>query len=158
MKALRKKEGFMMIEVIIATSIIVVFILISMSVATKAITFSKLSFHNVQAVFLLEEGAEAIRINRDNAWANISGLTSGTVYYPTFSGGTWTFSTTPTQIDNFTRTIVMSNVNRNTTTGDISVSGVNDIGTKLFTITVSWLEGGQTISKNLKFYISDIFS
>lgn len=154
----KNNKGFMMIEIIIATSIIVIFVLISMSVATKTIAFSRQSFHITQAAFLLEEGAEAVRINRDNAWINISGLTAGTIYYPTFSGGTWVLSTSPSQVDNFTRTVVMSNVNRDATTSDIVSSGVNDAGTKLFTVTVSWPEGGQTITKTLKFYISDIFS
>lgn len=147
----------MMVEVIVATSIIIIFVLVSMSVATKSIVFSRQSFHNTQAAFLLEEGAEAVKINRDNAWTNISNLTAGTVYYPVFSGGTWIFSTTLSKIDNFTRTVVMTNVNRDNTTKDIAVSGNNDVGTKLFTVTVSWQEGGQGMSKTLKFYISDIF-
>ena len=154
----KTNKGFMMIEIIIATSIIVVFLLIAMSVASKSISFSYKSVHATQASFLLEEGAEVVRINRDNIGSNISGLTPGTNYYPVFSGGVWTLSTTLTKVDDFTRTVVISNVNRNVSTGDIAVSGTNDTGTKLVIVTVTWPEGGQTMTKTLKFYISDIFS
>jgi len=152
------KKGFMMVEVIIAISIIVVSILAAMSVTQKSIYVARQSLHVSQATFLLEEGAEAVRIVRDNAWSNISSLTIGTDYYPTFSGGTWILSTTPSTIGIFTRKINMANVNRNVTTGDIASSGVNDSGTKLITITVSWTEGGVAMSKTLSFYIMDIFS
>ena len=160
MKQLRS-GGFMMLEIIIATSIIVVFLLVAMSVAAKAIAFSRQSLHVSQAAFLLEEGAEAVRINRDNAWTNISGLTPGTNYYLNFSGGSWIFqqsAPSPSQTDNFTRTVVVSNVSRDATTGDIALFGNNDSGTKLVIVTVAWTERGQTLTKTLKFYISDIFS
>lgn len=152
----RKARGFLTLEIILATSIITAFVLISMSVASKTIAFSKRSFHNTQATFLLEEGAEAVRILRDNGWNNISGLSAGSVYYPTFSGNTWTLSATPSQVENFTRTVIMTNVNRDANK-DIAVSGTDDPGTKFFTVSVSWSESGQTLSKTLKFYISDIF-
>ena len=66
----------------------------------------------------------------------------------------------------FTRTVVLADVNRDTsvdpntsTSKDIvSSGGALDSGTKLITVTVSWTEGGATITKNLKFYIIDIFS
>ena len=100
-----------------------------------------------------------MRIVRDNAWSNISGLTVGTNYYPTFSGGTWTLSTTANTVGIFTRQVVLLSVNRDSTTDDIVTSGgVVDDGTKLVTITVSWQEGATTISRELSFYLTDIFS
>lgn len=147
-----------MVEVLVAASIITVSILAAMAVTQKAVFVSRTSFHQTQAGFLLEEGAEAVRILRDNAWSNISSLTAGTNYYPTFSGGTWTLSLTPNTVGIFTRTVVISAVNRDNTTKDISVSGTDDAGTKLITVTVSWIEGGATINKSLQFYIMDIFS
>lgn len=153
-----KKLGFMMVEALVAVSILTASILISMSVTARSIATSRFSFNANQASFLLEEGAEVVRIVRDNGWSNISGLSIGTTYYPTFSGNTWVLSTTPNVFGKFTRTVNISNVNRNSTTGDISSSGVNDEKTKLVTITVSWVDGGQVKSKVLSFYIFDIFS
>lgn len=147
----------MMVEVIVAISIIVVSVLAAMTVTQKSISVSRQALHTSQASFLLEEGAEVARILRDNAWSNISSLSSGTNYYPVFSG-TWTLSTTSSTVGIFTRTITVTSVNRDNTTADIATTGTNDPGTKLITVTVSWNESGQTMSKTLSFYIMDIFS
>ena len=148
----------MVIEVLIAVSIIAVSILAAMTVAQKSVQVSRQSFHATQASFLLEEGAEAVRVLRDNAWTNISALSAGANYYPVFSSGTWTLSLSPATIGIFTRTISLANVNRDNSSKDISVSGSDDPGTKLVTVTVSWPEGGTTVTKTLQFYILDIFS
>jgi len=53
----------------------------------------------------------------------------------------------------------VSAVNRDDTTKDIVTSGgTTDAGTRLVTVTVSWLEGATTVSKSIQFYIMDIFS
>lgn len=156
----------MVVEIIVAISIITVSILAAMTVAQKSIYVSRQSFHTTQVAFLLEEGAEVVRILRDNAWTNISSLTVGTTYYPKFSGDTWTLTTISSDgtVGIFTRTVSVANVNRDNTVGTstskdiVSSGGTFDSGTKLITVTVSWLEGGQTITKTLQFYITDIFS
>ena len=151
-------RGFMVVEVLVAVSIITVSVLAAMTVAQKSIYVSRQAFHTTQAGFLLEEGAEGFRILRDNAWTNISSLIVGTNYYPTFSGNTWTLSQTANTVGIFTRTLSLASVNRDNTTKDISSVGTNDPGTKLVTVTVSWPEGGVTLTKTLQFYIMDIFS
>lgn len=158
MKKNSQIRGFMMVEVIMAISIIIVSVLAAMFVTQKSISVSRRALHTSQATFLLEEGAETVRIVRDNAWGNISGLTIDTNYYPTFSGSTWILSSTPNTVGIFTRTVRIANVNRDTITGDIASSGVNDAGAKLVTVTVSWTESGNIMSKTLSFYIMDIFS
>lgn len=153
-----KKFGFMMIEVLVAVSIITASVLAAMAVAQKSISLSYRSLHTAQASFLLEEGAEAIRIMRDDDWANISNLNTVTDYYLVFSGSTWTLDTNFSQVDNFTRKINIANVYRDPVSGDIASSGTEDAGTKLITVTVSWNEGSNTITKTLPFYIMNIFS
>jgi Tfp pilus assembly protein PilV len=133
-----KTKGFALVEVILAFAIIASSVLISMAVIQKALQGSYSSFHNAQASFLLEEGAEKARIVRDNGWNNIINLN------------------TTEQLGIFTRTSVASSVNRNVSTGVIG-SGVDDPGTKLITITVSWQEQGVSKSRDLKFYVMDIF-
>ncbi len=151
-------SGFMTVEVLIAVSVITISILAATTVAQKSVYVSRQGLHFSQANFLLEEGGEAVRILRDNSWSNISSLAAGTTYYPVFSLGTWTLSTTPNTVGVFTRKVVFSNVNRDNTTKDISPTGTDDPGTKLVTVTISWPEGGATITKTLSFYILDIFS
>lgn len=149
----------MTVEILLAASIIAVSVLAMINVVGKSIALSRLGLRVSQASFLLEEGAEAVRVYRDNnTWTNFTtNLTAGTNYYPSFSGGTWTFSTTPSTVGIFTRKIVVTAVNRDANS-DIAVSGTNDTGTKLITVTVSWTENGTSYSKTLSFYIADIFS
>jgi Tfp pilus assembly protein PilV len=159
MKKNIKNSGFMVIEMLVAISIITVSILTAMTVAGKSVYISHQALHTTEAGFLLEEGAEAVRIVRDNDWTNISSLSPNTNYYPIFYDNTWTLSTiVPYPIDIFTRTVTIQNVNRNNTTGDIATVGTDDPGTKLITITVSWPEGGTILSKTLQFYLTNIFS
>jgi len=158
MKKFFYNQGFMMVEILIVASIISVSVLAFMAVAQKSIYLSRQSLHTAQAVFLLEEGAEAVRVLRDNNWDNITALSTNTTYYPTFTGGTWTMSDTPSTVGIFTRTVDIDSVNRDNITDDIAVSGTADDGTRLVTVNVSWLEGGNTVTKTLSFYISNIFS
>jgi Tfp pilus assembly protein PilV len=153
-----KIRGFMMVEVMVAVSIITVAILSAMAVSEKAVQISRQAFQSEQAAFLLEEGAEAVRILRDTDWDNISSLTAGTDYFPVFSGGTWTLSATPNTTGIFTRTVSVEAVKRDSVTGDIDSLGDTDPGSKLVTVSVSWQSGGSTAIRNLQFYIFDIFS
>jgi Tfp pilus assembly protein PilV len=153
--------GFLMVEVLVAVSIIAISILAAMAVAQKSIYVAREATHMSQASFLLEEGAEAVRVLRDNNWSNISGLTLNTNYYLKFSNGTWSLTSTAGDgtVGIFTRTVSVASVNRDNTTKDIvSTGGTLDSGTKMVTLTVSWPEGDTTISKTLQFYIMDIFS
>lgn len=150
-------KGGMMVEVLIAIFIILVVVLAAFKVTQKALSLSIRSVHQSQASFLLEEGAEATRIIRDNAWSNISGLSLNTNYYLVFTGGTWTLSTTPNQIGTFTRNLVFSGAYRDGSY-NLASSGTLDNQAKLVTVTVSWQDGTQITSKTLQFYIMDIFS
>ena len=150
--------GFMLVEVVITTSIIVSSLLVLIAVAQKSISLSRQSLERGEASFILEEGAEAMKIIRDNAWTNISGLTAGTTYYLSWNGTTWSTTTTASSIGNFTRTVVVAAVNRDSS-DDIALSGTADSGTKKITITVSWpLGDSTTLSKTVSFYVSDIWS
>jgi len=154
----KTNRGFLVVEMLVAVAIITFSILAAMAVTQKALYVARLALHESEAALLLEEGAEATRILRDNDWDNVSSLSNGTNYYPTFAGGTWTLSTTPATVGIFTRTVNLASVNRDSTTLDISESGADDPKTKLITVTVSWSEGDATKTKTLSFYLLDIFS
>jgi Tfp pilus assembly protein PilV len=154
-----KSRGFLTVEILVAVSIITLSVLAVMGVAQKSVALARQSLHATEATYLLEEGAEAVRVVRDGAWSNISAMTLGTNYYPTFTGGTWTLSTTASNVGIFTRSITLAAVNRDDTTQDIVNSGGTlDSSTKLVTVSVSWVEGTATVTKTLSFYIADIFS
>jgi len=163
------QTGFSLVEVLIACAVISVSIFALMSASTQGIQLSREALQQVQAGSILEEGAEAVKSIRDtnvsgtdSGWANIGGLTLDTNYYLTFNTSTnvWLLSTTPTSaIDSlFTRVITFSAVNRDANDDITSSGGTLDVKTKKVTVTVTWPRSDNTTtSKNLGFYISDIF-
>lgn len=159
-KKYKNNSGGLMLEVLIVASIVTVAFIASLAVAQKSIQVSRQSIHASQAAFLLEEGAEAVRVLRDNAWTNITALSTSTTYYPTFTANTWTLSTTPNTIDIFNRTVELDPVYRDSSSDDIlppGGSGTLDTGTMLVNVNVSWSEGTQNKTKTLSFYINNIF-
>ena len=154
-----KKSGFTLVEVLVACVIISTTIIALMSATSKGIDLSTRSLRQVEANMLMEEGVEATKSIRDTSWTTISGLTLNTNYYLSFTNA-WTLSTTQSaQIDGiFTRTIVFSQVYRDSN-DDISSSGTPDIGIKKVNVTVNWKSsGGGTNSKNIIFYLANIFN
>ena len=154
-------KGFTIIEVLIACVIISTTTLALASVASTGIQLSNRSLRQVQANLLMEEGAEAVKSIRDNNWTTISDLDLDTDYYLSFDINTnsWTLGQTPTAtIDGvFTRVIVFSLVYRDDN-DDIASSGEPDLGTKSVNVSVSWPTPSGTNSKNINFYLANIFN
>ncbi len=158
-KSLRKKNsaGFSLLEMVVACAIILFSIFAVMSLARKSNQLAKQALDETSASFLLEEGAEAVKIVRDNGWSNISSLTNGTSYYPSWNGTTWQLSATPAIIDNkFTRRVVMSAVSRDSSDNIVTSGGTLDSGTKKITASVSWAGASSTITKSFSFYVTNI--
>lgn len=159
--SLKKQSGFSLIEVIIATSIIglvSVTVFASFSLVTS---YAHKNTATLQAAFLLEEGAENIRILRDFGWtANIASLTPGISYRFVWdsAASTWKATTTVVLIDSkFDRTFVLSNINRDGSHNIVTSGGTSDAGSRMATITVSWLDGGATTTRSLATYIFNTF-
>lgn len=149
------RQGFFLIEVIVASSIIAVVLILLIGSIQNTVEVSNRALERTQSSFLLEEGAEATKAIRDTSWSNISALTPGTPYYLSYNGTSWAFTTTPNTIDRFTRTVTLSAVYRNSS-DDIASSGTLDAGTKLVTVTVSWLASSGMQTKSLSLYITNI--
>lgn len=153
-------KGFFLVEVVVATGVIAVTLILLLSTIQNSVEISQRSMERSMASYALEEGAEAIKAIRNNSFATyIATLTAGTTYYLSWSSNAWTTTTSPQTVGIFTRTIVMSDVSRDSTTKDIVTSGgTNDVNTKKFTVTVTWTPQGTTTSKSeeLSFYISNI--
>jgi type II secretory pathway pseudopilin PulG len=155
-----KKRGSMLVELLIAASIITTSVLVIMNTVQGSSQASRQALHTLQASFLLEEAAEAVRTIRDNNWSDVSGLIPAQDYYLVFSPttGTWSLLNTAEAVGSFTRKINVTNVMRDNVTANISSTGTLDPNTKMITVIVSWQEGGKTISKTISFYLMNIFS
>jgi type II secretory pathway pseudopilin PulG len=133
---LRLQSGQALVELLVAISISALMLpgLATAMVASRAGTAQQ--DKRLQATALLREANEAVRIVRQTGWAGFG--VNGT-YRPAISGSTWTLTAGAETIGNFTRSIVISDVQRNTTTGAIvSSGGTVDPSTKKVVSTVAW--------------------
>ncbi|HTH72055.1 MAG TPA: type II secretion system protein [Candidatus Pristimantibacillus sp.] len=89
----------------------------------------------LQASALLHEATEAVRVVREAGWGNIAA--NGT-YHPAVSGSTWTLASSPETIGNFTRTVTISDAERNSSGALVASSGTIDPATKHIEVSVDW--------------------
>lgn len=89
----------------------------------------------LQATALLRETEEAVRSVREKGWANIA--TNGT-YRPTIVSNGWGLTAGAETVGNFTRQIVISDVQRNAAGAIVTSGGTVDPATKKVTASVSW--------------------
>ena len=156
------KKGLSIIEVIVGVSIL---LLAFLGLVTGYNRFIRASFNTVptiKASYLLEEGAEALKILRDTSWsAKIAPLSTATTYALDFSTTTaiWSATTTNTSIDTiFYRTFTVTNLNRDANS-DISTStGTYDANIKLITLSVAWKDRAATTTRQMSFFLANLFS
>ncbi len=154
------KKGLSLVEVLVASSIIIVFFMALVGIYNVYLKISRTNIYSIKAGYLAEEGIEAIKSLRDISWNNnIAPLSANTDLYLDFSGGRWVSTSTNTYIDGmFERKINITTVNRDPSTGDIVTSGGSlDAGTRLVTVTVSWPYKNATSSRVVATYIANIF-
>jgi hypothetical protein len=149
-------RGVSLVEMVVVSAVLGTTMLFVIGGVRTSVQLSILSVERAQSAALLEEGAEVVRFLRDSAWTNISNKTVGTNYYPLFTGGTWTLTTTPTTIGEFTRTVVFANAYRDGS-NKFAASGTLDADSRLVTITNQWSTLSGTRTESLTLYISNIF-
>lgn len=164
------KEGFGLIEVLVATAIIGVTFFALVGTARLASVAVEDSVLNTRASFLLEEGIEVSKLLRDTGWNEHFNkrFTVGQTYYPVFTAGsnTWTLTASnPGLIDGlFTRTMTFTGVCRATGTDDIvgpepcAGGNYSDPDARLVRATVSWARrGGMVRTQEAETYLINIF-
>lgn len=153
----RTSQGVALVEIVIVAAIVgTVFVAIA-QVMILSVRPIGASTSQTEAIFLAEEAIEAVRVMRNESWStNIDSLANGTTYYPVVTAGNWTLSTAPPgPINNlFTRTVVLSAVDRDTNDDIIDV-GTLDTGTRKITATVAWTERTRNYSIVIDAYITD---
>src|SRR3989344_5919715 len=83
-------SGVSLIEAVFGVSLVSVFIFSLMLATQLSQKIVGESVRNIQASFLLEEGADAVKIFRDTSWSSgIGSLATGTDYYFSYNGTTW---------------------------------------------------------------------
>ncbi|KKU20949.1 MAG: hypothetical protein UX31_C0024G0018 [Candidatus Nomurabacteria bacterium GW2011_GWA1_46_11] len=158
-KSLDGHRGMTLVEVLIATSIILVFLLALFGVHNLYLKTAFSSGNVVKAVELAEESLEVMRFLRDSSWsANIATLSLDTDYYLTFGQGEWQVTTSNIWVDNiFEREIRFSAVYRDASGDIVPSGGVFDLGTLLVVSSVSWSSSAGTTTKSISTYLTNIF-
>jgi Tfp pilus assembly protein PilV len=153
------KKGISIVEVVIASAIISLSMISITNVYGNFLTLSLANTEKVQAVFLLDEGVEAIKTMRNYSWSSVSSSTVDTTYYLTWQNSRWQSTTTPNTIDNkFIRTYTVSNVFRDASTLNIvNNGGVLNNDSKVINLDVSWNYKGATSSKQISFYVFNLY-
>lgn len=157
------KRGFSLVEVIIGTALI----LISLTGLVAGYSFYlKAGLKNtdaLKAAFLLEEGAEAVTLLRDDGWSALSSLTAGVPYYLSWSGTKWTATSTATTTDAlFMRTVTLDEVYRRNSDKDIVASSspdakTLDANTRKLTVRVSWGTAPSVEERQAVTYLTNLF-
>lgn len=152
-------KGISIVEVVIASAIISISMISITNVYGNFLTLSLANTEKVQAVFLLDEGVEVIKTMRDYSWSSIASSTAGINYYLIWQDSRWQSTTTPVVIDNkFTRTFTVSNVYRDTNNLNIvSDGGVLNNDSKIVNLDVSWDNKGATSTRQISFYVFNIY-
>src|SRR3989344_288297 len=151
-------RGLTIVEVVIATSIILAFLLALFAVNNLYLRTAFLNTGSVKATLLVEEGLEAIRFLRDSSWDDkILVLTPGTNYSLIFESNSWQTTTTNVFIDGtFERILTLSEVYRDGSDDIVSSGGTLDPDTRLVTVSVSCRVGSATTTKSISTYLSNI--
>ena len=152
-------DGLTLVEVMIATSIILVFLLALFGTHNMYLKTAFSGAKTVKAAYLAEEGIEVIRFLRDSSWeTNILALSTAIDYSLVFESGLWRSTTTDVFIDDiFERKIVLSEVYRNSSAEIVSSGGTLDPDTRMITVIVSWGNGTATTTKSISTYITNLF-
>lgn len=130
-------KGFSLIELIVAIGI---FAILASGVVYVFVT-SYRNYYGVGdrqvMVQFAQEGMEAVRSIRDNGWQVIVAAADGTDRGVQQINGTWQFSGTSNTLNDFTRVIVVSDVERNSSGSIVASGGTDDPDTKKVVVTVS---------------------
>lgn len=152
------QDGFSLLEIVIAASVLTVVMLGAIGTLTLAIKMSLSNTAKVQAVFLEEEGIEAVRILRDNGWTtNIASQVSP--FYLVFDGTTWQATTANVYVDGmFERRVTIESIYRDAQQKIVWSGGTLDSNAKKVTVAVSWLSGNATTTKSISTILTNIFN
>lgn len=102
-------KGFVLIEVLLASSLFVMFVTAFAGVFFYGEQSQVLAGDRSRAVMFAEEGQEAVRSMKNNSFSSVVDGTHGLTY----SNNAWSFSGTSDTVDGYTRTTTVSTIDSN---------------------------------------------
>lgn len=130
------QKGVSLVEFLIAIGLTAIFLPALITALISSREGKAQQNERLQAIHLLKESQEAIRVIHEGGWNNFN--TDG-VFHPVISGNTWTFSPGAETVNDFTRRVDITAVYRDAVSGAIIENGgILDPSTKRVVTTVSW--------------------
>lgn len=158
MKRSSLQRGVSVIEVLIGVGIfalVTVFVTHSISLFLESADRSQ---HSLRALYLAEEGHEALRYLRDENWDTIDNLSVDTTYYLSMSAASVATTTTPEVINGYyNRSFVLREVYRDSDDDIVASTTVGaslDTGSRFVVMRVGW--GSEEVS--LQTLLTNIFN
>lgn len=154
------QAGSLIVEILVVIAIIAIALASLSELVVFSLGSSNLTGQNAQAAALAQETAEAVRNFRDGTSWNVDGLgklATSTDYYPkaTSSPLKWQLVQGQETINNFTRKIIFSSVQRDINSNIVADGGVSDPETKKANISVSWAEKGRSHQISINTYFTN---
>ena len=141
-KARQLHSGLSLVEVLVGVAVLALVLGAAAAAVSGALKLSRQNVHVAQANYLLAAAAEQIRFQRDTSWqANIANYTSSST-----SSGIFQISSAAYP------------VSRDSSGRVVASGGIVDVGTKKFVVTAAWSERGATTTRQLVFYLTNLFS
>lgn len=140
-----------MIEVLVALAIFSIIALIVSTLFLGGLESLSAGDQLSRATAVTQEGLDAVRSIRDNKWTDLVNGDHGL----DASGGIWVLSGTSDTVDEFTRVVTISDVERDGSGNIVATGGTVDGRTKLITVTVSWSARGGVQSTSASTYLTD---
>src|SRR3989338_1655161 len=140
-----KNKGQSIIELLIAITLMIILLPALFNGIIASRDGRSQMIQQLQALSLVRETEEAVRIIRERDWHEIE--TNGT-YHATVSDNSFVLAPGPETTNGFTRTLTIEDALRDTA-GALSSSGTIDPSTKKITVDISWsLPHSGRISQN----------
>lgn len=129
------KKGQTLIELLLAVGLAALLIPALLSGFMSSRDSRVQQTKRVDALAHLTELKSVVRSVREMGWSYVS--TNG-VYHPVASGSAWAFAAGTETIDGITRSVSISDVNRDTSGTIVSDGGALDPSTKKITLNITW--------------------
>ncbi|MFA6295976.1 MAG: hypothetical protein WC663_01340 [Patescibacteria group bacterium] len=129
-------KGQSLVEIVIALGIFVIITSGIITLSLGSLISERQGGEITQATFFMQQGAEATRSIQDLAYNKLAYYSDGLTHGLDNSSGVWEWSGLNNIKDQFTRTIKIEDVTRDTS-GNIG-AGINDLETKKITVSSDW--------------------
>lgn len=146
------QRGFGLIEIVVAVAMASAALAGFSQASMTALRLLKSEKNNLETMLLAQEGLEAVRLVRDEAWAAVASSTDSqspsSRYYPVVQNGKWVLATISPGLVNgrYDRFVQFEKVSRDGSDRITAEGGTDDPGTRKVTATVSSAFGIATLT------------